>query len=195
VVPTLVAGADMLQVRSRREILALVAKTATLLRWEHLVLWPTVVPNPVELQIAVLALRRLCGQPQLTPLRRMDARVVSRYADSLRRSLTPQELEQIAPIAGDLDPAGVAPWVRGAVLTAGRAGLLASGDLAVSLQLARPETFGPLSVRPFDQVRDLISYSVSEEHLTLRRELGLPSLDAGPPPPDDARTHQRLLTT
>jgi tetratricopeptide (TPR) repeat protein len=199
VVPTLVAGADMLQVRSRREILALVAKTATRLRWEHLVLWPTVVPNPVELQLAVLALRRLCGQPPLTPLRRSDERMVARYAESLRRLITPDELDRISAVASDLDPAGVGPWVRGAVLTACRAGLLASGDLAVSLQLARPESFGPLTIRPFEQIRDLISYSVSDDHLSLRRELGLPSLDEdGPvPPPDDisaARFHQRQLT-
>jgi hypothetical protein len=176
----------MLQVRSRREILALVAKTATRLRWEHLVLWPTVVPNPVELQVAVLALRRLSGQPPLTPLRRSDERMVARYADSLRRLLTRNELEAIAAVARELDPAGVGPWVRGAVLTTGRAGLLASGDLAVSLQLARAETYGPLTIRPFEQVRDLISYSVSADHLSLRRELGLPSLDAsGRPPPSD----------
>jgi tetratricopeptide (TPR) repeat protein len=199
VVPTLVAGADMLQVRSRREILALVAKTATRLRYEHLVLWPTVVPNPVELQVAILALRRLCGQPTLTPLRRMDARLVARYAENLRRVLTPQELEQIAAVAADLDPAGVAPWVRGAIFTECRAGLLASGDLNVSLQIARPEAFGPLTVHPFEQMRDLISYSLSDEHLTLRRELGLPSLDVAPPPPTDdvtaARSRRRLLTS
>jgi hypothetical protein len=180
-------------------ILALVAKTATRLRYEHLVLWPTVVPNPVELQVAVLALRRLCGQPTLTPLRRMDARLVARYAENLRRALTPQELEQISAIAADLDPAGVAPWVRGAIFTGCRAGLLASGDLNVSLQIARPEAFGPLTVHPFEQMRDLISYSLSEEHLTLRRELGLPSLDVAPPPPTDdvtaARSRRRLLTS
>jgi tetratricopeptide (TPR) repeat protein len=181
VVPTLVAGADMLQVRSRREILALVGKTATRLRWEHLVLWPTVVPNPVELQVAVLALRRLSGQPPLTPLRRSDERLVARYADSVRRLLTRDELERIAAVASELDPAGVGPWVRGAVLTTGRAGLLASGDLAVSLQLARAETYGPLTIRPFEQVRDLISYSVSDDHLSLRRELGLPTLDGSGP--------------
>jgi len=187
VIPTLVAGADMLQVRSRREILALVAKTATLLRWEHLVLWPTVVPNPVELQVAVLALRRLCGLPPLTPLRRSDARLVARLAESLRRLLTADELDRIASVASELDPAGVGPWVRGAVLTAGRAGLMASGDLTVALQLVRPESYGPLHVAPFEQVRDLITYSVSAEHIFLRRDLGLPSLDPHAPllPPTD----------
>jgi hypothetical protein len=177
----------MLQVRSRREILALVAKTATLLRWEHLVLWPTVVPNPVELQVAVLALRRLCGLPPLTPLRRSDARLVARFAESLRRLLTPEELDRVASVASELDPAGVGPWVRGAVLTAGRAGLMASGDLTVALQLVRPESYGPLHVAPFEQVRDLITYSVSAEHIFLRRDLGLPSLDPHAPllPPND----------
>jgi tetratricopeptide (TPR) repeat protein len=196
VVPTLVAGADMLQVRSRREILALVAKTATRLRSENLVLWPTVVPTPVELQVAVLALRRLCRQPPLTPLRRSDERLVARYAESLRRTLTREELERIAAVASELDPAAVGPWVRGAVLTAGRAGLLASGALGVTLQLVRLETFGPLTIAPFEQIRDLICYNVSEEHLSLRRDLGLPSLDEGAPPRDHASadaSQRRLL--
>jgi hypothetical protein len=63
------------------------------------------------------------------------------------------------------------------VLTAGRIGLLVAGDLGVSMQLADPAVFGALTVTPFEQMRDLVAWSLSDEYGALRRALGLGTVE------------------
>jgi tetratricopeptide (TPR) repeat protein len=172
VAPTLVAGSDMLRVRSKRELVCVLSKKVALMRPEHYVLWPAVVPTIAELRVVLLALGRIFGRAKIPA----DlTRIVAKYERTLRRNLGPRDLERAAASLPALEAgaADVARWVRGAFFTSSRVGYLVAGDLQTSLRTATVESMGAVTLSPFEQLRDLVAWSLSDEHLALRRQLGL----------------------
>jgi tetratricopeptide (TPR) repeat protein len=63
-------------------------------------------------------------------------------------------------------------WLRGVELTAGRAGLLACGDVSIAVDLVRKHPVQG-ETREDDQASDIMGFSVSDEYAKLRGRLGV----------------------
>lgn len=158
--PLIVAGADLLAPRPRRQLVFLAARQVAMLRPDHQLLWPGVTRTVGELHHLVRAFRHLFGQP--TPADGA-APAVAMTARWLRSALSAEELElaYAALVAlGHAEP-DVDRWVRGAFLTAGRAALLVCGDLSAAARVLASCGLGPVRVSPFEQLRDLVSWTLA----------------------------------
>ncbi len=96
---------------------------------------------------------------------------------ALQKRLGPQQREHVTRAATKLMEKGAAldlkRWVAAVDLTADRVGLIFSDDLQTTVKLIRA-TDGHLSSLPAqDRLREIHSYAISPEYVTLRSRLGL----------------------
>jgi hypothetical protein len=112
--------------------------------------------------------------PRLDP----DAKLLVR---GLRRHVRGPVLANLAEALGASAPTAVSArltaWARDAALLAGRAGLLACGNLELAAAITERAPLPLVSAR--DQVDDLVQYSLSEQYARLRARLGV---SVAPPP-------------
>jgi hypothetical protein len=170
--PTLLVSKSLGRGLGLSELAFLWSRQLAFLRPEHrpLVLFPSVS----ELASLLLAAFSLGGVSQLS-FRKLegDAKL---FARSLKRHLSPEAHERlngVVPWFPRRDAsARMLAWARTVELAAGRAGLLAAGDLEVAVKTTRQFPLSGL-VDVEDHVKDLLAYSVSEEYETLRRALGV----------------------
>jgi tetratricopeptide (TPR) repeat protein len=140
-------------------------------------------PSLVELTALVLAAVKL-ARPEL-PLPANPASAVLRKAlapmvGEARKAELVAAVDQLDARGGRLD---LAAWLTSVELTANRAGLLVSGDLAAALAAMRGEarSFGEVT---FDDRRaDLLAFTESRSLADLRARLGVAAKAALPPPP------------
>jgi tetratricopeptide (TPR) repeat protein len=129
-----------------------------------------------------------------------DAQVVA----SLRRRLAGRIIERervalvhaVRQLEADGGKASVGGWMRGVELTAARAGLLLSGDLATATSIVRTEsrTIAELSIE--EKRRDLVAFGVSEAHAALRnRYAAIAPESVKPPPPHVAGMARAAVAT
>ena len=101
-----------------------------------------------------------------------DAKLLLR---GLRRHVRGPVLASLADVVGTSTAADVSgrltAWARGAELLAGRAGLLACGNLELAAAVTERAPLATVSSR--EQVDDLIAYSLSPEYALLRARLGV----------------------
>ncbi len=95
----------------------------------------------------------------------------------LASRLQPAQVEGVRAAVRRFEEAGnklnVKGWLRGAELTACRAGLLVCGDLGVTVQLVGSEPQRPGEPSVEEKLRDLLVFSVGDDYLRLRSGLGL----------------------
>jgi tetratricopeptide (TPR) repeat protein len=131
-------------------------------------------PSVSELAALLLAALSIGGAPGV-PLKKLedDAKLFSR---GLRRYLDRAAVARLETLAAEFPlreaSTRVRAWARSAELTAGRAGLLASGSTVLAAKLVERFPLGG-SVDTKDQVKDLLAYSVSEPYCALRDRLGV----------------------
>jgi hypothetical protein len=108
-------------------------------------------------------------------MRAIDADA-KRIASALKREVRGHALEALQAAAAALPPhevaSGVARFVRGAELTAGRVGLVASGHLEEALALSQRFPRGQVST-PAERRADLLRFTVSAELGQIRAALGV----------------------
>jgi hypothetical protein len=174
-IPSFVVGASLLQGRPEKELAYVIGKKLTLMRPDHFVRWPHVVPTIAELRVVFLAALRLV-QPKFE-VRADLQQPVATYVDHLRKVIPPQNLEQLAVVVqrfmGTKNEADLNKWSNAVDLTSTRAGFLVCGDLDVSARLVQTEPVTVGVVDPKEKIKDLINWSISEEYFTLREHLGL----------------------
>jgi tetratricopeptide (TPR) repeat protein len=174
-VPSFVVGSALLQGRPEKDLAYIIGKKLTLMRPDHFVRWPHVVPTVAELKVVFLAALKLV-QPNV-PIKPELQAAVNQYVDALRKTVPPQLLEQLAVVVQKFletkAEADLHKWANAVDFTATRAGYLVSGDLDVSARLAQAEPVAVGSVEPKEKIRDLIMWTVSEEFFALREHLGL----------------------
>src|SRR5205085_2624578 len=95
-VPAFVVGANLLQGRPEKDLAYVVGKKLALMRPDHFVRWPHVVPTVAELKVVFLAALKLT-QPTL-PMKPELQAAVNQYVDALRKTVPPQLLEQLAVV-------------------------------------------------------------------------------------------------
>jgi hypothetical protein len=131
-------------------------------------------PSVSELAALLLAALSIGGAPGV-PLKKLedDAKL---FARGLRRHLNAASVSQLEALAASFPlreaSTRVRTWARSAELTAGRAGLLASGSTELAAKLIERFPLGG-SVDTKDQVKDLLAFSVSEPYAGLRERLGV----------------------
>jgi hypothetical protein len=174
-IPSFVVGASLLQGRPEKELAYVIGKKLALMRPDHFVRWPTVVPTVAELKVVFLAALRLVN-PKLE-VRPDVAQPVAQYVDLLKKLVPPQMLEQLGVVVqrfvGAKGEADLHKWSNAVDMTATRAGFLVCNDFDVSARLVQTEPVSVGSVDPKEKIKDLINWSISDEYFGLREHLGL----------------------
>ncbi len=128
-----------------------------------------------ELQLLFLAGVNLV-QPSLG-LPPESAASIKTTALALTKFLQPSDLEALRTAVRKFDEAGgkvnLKRWIRGASMTAARAGLLVCGDLAAAVQVVRSARPRPGEPTAEEKMLELIMFSVGEEYGQLRKTLGI----------------------
>ncbi|HEX5102096.1 MAG TPA: hypothetical protein VFV94_21450 [Polyangiaceae bacterium] len=142
--------------------------------------------GPGELEAlgrAAVALVASGGTPRLDG----DAKLLLR---GLRRHLHGPVLARLRDAIGPSSAADVSArlrlWARSAELLAGRAGLLACGNLELAAKVSERAPLGSISAA--DQIADLVAYSLGDEYSALRTRLGVAVTALGTPEPPPARS-------
>jgi tetratricopeptide (TPR) repeat protein len=174
-VPSFVVGSGLLQGRPEKDLAYVIGKRLTLMRPEHLVRWPHVVPTVAELRVVFLGAVKLV-QPNAN-IRADMQQAVGQYLALLRKTVPPQLTEQLAVVVQRFletkEEADLHVWSNAVDYTATRAGYLMCGDLDVAARLVQTEPVAVGSVEPKEKIRDLIQWTVSDEFFALREHLGL----------------------
>jgi tetratricopeptide (TPR) repeat protein len=155
-----------------RELAFLWGRQLALLRPEHRVL--SLFPTDEELMDLLRAALSLGGIRQLA-FRKLegDAKL---FARGLKRHLSADAQSRLSEVARGfpLEEAGpiMRSWLRAVELSAGRAGLVCTGNLDLCSKLIERFPLEARVPRP-EQVRDLMAYSVSDEYALLRARIGV----------------------
>jgi hypothetical protein len=173
--PALIVGAGLLQGRQEKELAYALGKRLTLLRADHVMRWPRIVPQVSELKAFFLAALKLVQHK--VPVKPDMEQAVAERVELLRRFLPPQQMETLAEVVRRFfeskTEADLHKWATAVDYTSTRAGFLLCNDLEVAIQQILSEPIAVGSADPKDKVRDLIQWSVSEEYFELRSHLGL----------------------
>ena len=173
--PAVIVGSALLQGKQEKDLGYALGKRMSLLRPDHIMRWPRIVPQVSELKAFFLAALELVQQK--VPVKSDMEQPVAERVELLRRFLPPQHTEQLAEVVRHLldskAEVDLQKWALAVDYTSTRAGFLLCNDLEVAIQqvLAEPVTVG--SADPKEKVRDLIQWSVSEEYFEIRNQLGL----------------------
>ncbi len=173
--PALIVGSGLAQGRQEKELAYALGKRLTLLRADHVMRWPRIVPQVSELKAFFLAALKLVNTK--VPIKPEMERPVAERVELLRRFLPPQQMETLAEVVRRFfeakSEADLHKWATAVDYTSTRAGFLLCNDLEVAIQQVLSEPIAVGSADPKDKVRDLIQWSVSEEYFELRTHLGL----------------------
>ena len=109
-----------------------------------------------------------------------DVRRLLRHLREGRRDLTQ---EQVAALASELShrsqPPDLGRWMAAVELSAARAALALTGDLAAAVRRLSAEARRPGGLPPGERVKDLLAFAVSDEHFAVRFALGLDAPEGG----------------
>ncbi len=173
--PAIIFGTALLQGKQEKDLAYSLGKRLALLRPDHVLRWPRVVPQVSELKAFFLAALKLV-QPQLPIKADMDGPVAERV-ELLKRFLPPQQMEQLAEVVRRFMASNAEvdlhKWATSVDYTSTRAGFLLCNDLEVAAVHVLSEPIAVGSADPKDKLRDLIQWSISEEYFELRSHLGL----------------------
>jgi hypothetical protein len=96
---------------------------------------------------------------------------------ALDRIVTGPQRDHLARVVSKLIQEGAAldlkRWVTGVDLSADRAGLLMSDDLATAVELIRAADPASSSVPANERVEEIFKYAVSDQYFTAREKLGI----------------------
>jgi hypothetical protein len=168
--PTLLASRALGSGFSLPELVFLWSRTLVLMRPEHRAL--TLFTGPKELETLLAAVVSLGADGPRRGLD-SDAKLIAR---SLRRHLRGPSLEAataaVQQVRGARLETRLSAYRRSVALAGGRAGLLATGNLELAVELTK--RFADADAGPVeDQVADLLRFSVSPEHAALRERIGV----------------------
>jgi tetratricopeptide (TPR) repeat protein len=154
---------------SEAELLFQLARTVALLRPPWILRFGARAPAVADLGLR--AAFTLCGvEPE-------GKRDVQRLLQQLREARPDLAQEQIAALASELahrpQLPDLARWLAAIELSAARAALVVTGDLDAAVRSLRAETATAGGLAPGERVRDLLAFSVSEDHFAVRAALGL----------------------
>ena len=168
--PAVIVGRDLMTGYRDTELAAAIGALLALLRPAYYL--KLALPGLDELEAALAAAAALVGRagvgrPELEPLR-------TGFAAEMKQRLARGTAEALAALVARL-PAqpDVARWRNAVDMTAQRAGLLVSGELAAAARMLSTEASGPGRPRAHQRVHELVAYSVSPAYFAARQHLGV----------------------
>jgi tetratricopeptide (TPR) repeat protein len=139
----------------------------------------TVLPNLTALKAWLLGAIRLV-KPKFPVAAELEASVAEAsgvLSEAATGEYRDHLVHTVSKLLQDSAALDLKRWVRAVDQAGDRAGLILSGDLDVSANLIRNEPARPGAAEAVTRARDLLTYSVSNAHLTVRERLGI-SVDA-----------------
>jgi tetratricopeptide (TPR) repeat protein len=141
-------------------------------------------PTLAEVTTLFMAALRMVVSDMTVPSGSLE--LVAQLEDDLHLRMTPEEKEELADCVKSFQGAGgridLPAFMRSVELTAGRAGLVLCGDLAVATRTFRAEKRSIAELRASDRVSDLLAFCASEKLAVLREWLGVTARDSMLPP-------------
>ncbi len=185
--PSTAVGPDVLRDVTTQELAFVVGRHLAYYRPEHYAL--VFFPSLQELTTLFLAAVKVALPEVPVPIALGET--VARMRKSLIKHATLQEREWLEFAVKALEERGgrvdLGSWVRSVELSAGRAGLLLCGDLAVALAWIKRESRAIAELTSEDRRRDLLAFSASAELAALREKLAVGATNSThPPPPSSA---------
>ncbi len=180
--PTTVLGPAVLKGLALPELAFLVGRHLTYYRPEHyaLVFYPSLEELTVVFLAAVTA---VATGPDHEAVSSHAGDAVARKRKAITKHLTKDARAALAAAVAQLEARGgkadLNAWVRGVELTAGRAGLLLAGDLAMATKRINAENRPVGGLTGDERWRDLLAFCASRRHAALRERL---RIGAGSPP-------------
>ncbi|MCB9555099.1 MAG: tetratricopeptide repeat protein [Deltaproteobacteria bacterium] len=172
-IPSFVAGQQLLQGRSEKELAFAIGKQLTILRPELFL--RNVLTAASQLRLVFLAGVRMVN-PQF-PLQPAEIPEIDKIIRHARGRMHAGQLEQLSGLVqrfasgkGEVD---LTRWLTAVELTSNRVGLILCNDLEIAARILTNEPTGLGAMSPKDKILDLILYSVSEEYFKVRTHLGL----------------------
>lgn len=173
--PSFVVGGSLLQGRPEKELAYIAGKKLTMMRGDHFVRWPHVVPTVAQLKLYFLATLKLFA-PSL-PIKPDIAGQVNEAMKGLRGLVPPDRMEVIAVVVQKFlatkAEADLHKWSNAVDMTGTRAGFLVCNDLDVTIRMVQTEPVSVGTPEPKDKIKDLLQWSISDEYFALREHLGL----------------------
>jgi hypothetical protein len=132
-------------------------------------------PTQAELTIMLFAGVMIAnpGTPMPADMRQQ----IRTTAQELAKYMQPVQLEGLRMVVKRFleegAKANIKKWSQSSELTACRAGLLVSGDLAIAKKIISSEQQLPGDLSVGEKMRDLLLFSVSDEYAALRKALGI----------------------
>jgi tetratricopeptide (TPR) repeat protein len=173
-VPVVVVGDDMLQGRTEKELVFLIAKHLTYMRPEYYLI------RALEMQTLTLKAIFLATLKLIIPSANVpvgDAPAVQQVLPVIQKTVPPTVMGQVKKILehflqaqGGVD---LSRWMEHAELTANRVGYILCGELEQSAHTIQTEATPLSSMTVKDKIQDLVQYSISEEYLKVRAALGM----------------------
>jgi tetratricopeptide (TPR) repeat protein len=168
-VPAVIVGRDLMTGYRDTEIAASVGAMLTMLRPAYRL--KLTLPSVEELEAALAAAADLVGRPGLARPQ-LDS-VKATFAAEIAKRLSRPAAENVRALVARLpDRPDLARWRAAVDMTAQRAGLLVSGELAAAARMLSTEAVIG-STRPNQRIHDLVSYSVSPPYFATRAHLGV----------------------
>ncbi len=170
--PASVAGQAVLQGLSPLERAFVCGKHLAMYRGEHYIktLFPTVTELTVLLFGAVSLVAQLPAPPEYANQVKATATVLNQYIEPIQREALKVAVNQFMKAGAR---ANIKRWAQAVETTAARAGLLLAGDLNVAKKIIMNEQQIPGDLSPGERLKELMIYSVSEDHMKLRKALGI----------------------
>jgi hypothetical protein len=176
-IPAFVAGSDLLQGRSDRELAFLIARQLVHLRPDSLLRHGQIVGTVGGLAAVLLAGIKSV-QPDF-PVKVEGNPALEQMIAQFRRvfAAEPARAEHLAAVVQHYLATKAEPdlvrWLAAADLSATRAALLACGDVQLAARLIMAEPAVPGGLTPTQRTDDLLGYAASEDHFLLRAHTGM----------------------
>lgn len=171
--PCTVAGQLVLSGFQPQELTFICGKHLASYRADHFI--KVLFPTKDELTVLLFAGVLLAAPQQPMPAD-MEPQIRA-TAQSLAQYLQPVQLEGLKQVVkqflADGARANVRRWAYGVEHTACRAGLVLCGDLEIARKIIGSEQQTPGDLTAADKMKDLLTFTVSEEYSTLRKALGV----------------------
>lgn len=171
--PSTVAGQLVLSGFQPQELTFICGKHLALYRPEHFM--KVLFPTKDELTVMLFAGVLLAAPAQ--PMPPDMEQQIRATAQSLAHFLQPVQLEGLKQVVkaflADGARANVRRWSQGVEFTACRAGLALCGDLEIARKIIGAEQQLPGEPSSAEKMKELLTFTVSEEYFALRRALGV----------------------
>jgi golgin subfamily B member 1 len=171
--PASMAGQTVLTGFSPQDLTFIVGKHLAMYRGEHYI--KTLFPTVTELTVLLFAGIKIAAPDAPVPPD-IEKQILG-TAQTLRGFMQPMQLEGLRIVVkkflAEGAKANIKRWMQCVEITSARTGLLLCGDLEIAKKIIAAEQQQPGDLSAQEKLKELLSFSVSEQYFALRQALGI----------------------